>query len=120
VSEKEITTLTKARLVAYAAQNKKALNPVILNLKDLSSFADFFVIVSGATDVQVYAIYQEIERVCREEKIPIFHTEGSQGSKWILLDLGDVLVHIFRQTERDYYNLEELWSKAKRVNLPEL
>jgi len=115
-----MTTLKKARLVAYAALNKKALNPVILNLKDLSSFSDFFVIVSGNTEVQVFAIYQEIERICTEEKIRIYHTEGSQGSSWILLDLGDVLVHIFRQTERDYYNLEELWNQARPVTLPEL
>jgi ribosome-associated protein len=115
-----MTTLKKARLVAYAASNKKALSPVILNLKDLSSFSDYFVIVSGSTEIQVFAIYQEIERVCREEKIPIYHTEGSQGSKWILLDLGDVLVHIFRQAERDYYNLEELWHNARSVTLPEL
>jgi ribosome-associated protein len=120
VNEKELGSLKKARLVAYAALNKKALNPVILNLKELSSFSEFFVIVSGNTEVQVFAICQEIERVCCEEKIQIFHTEGSQGSKWILLDLGDVLVHIFRQPERDYYNLEELWHQARTVTLPEL
>ncbi|NTV52863.1 MAG: ribosome silencing factor [Candidatus Firestonebacteria bacterium] len=112
--------MKKAQLVAFAALNKKALNPVILDLKELSSVSDFFVIVSGNTEIQVFAIYQEIERVCREEKIPIFHTEGSQGSKWILLDLGDVLVHIFRQSERDYYNLEELWHRAHPVALPKL
>jgi ribosome-associated protein len=106
--------------MAYATLNKKALDPVVLNLKDHSSVADYFVIVSGNTEIQVYAIFQEIERVCKEEKIRMLHVEGSQGAKWILVDTGGVVLHIFRQTEREYYNLEDLWKHAKRVSLPKL
>jgi ribosome-associated protein len=115
-----MTLLQKAKILTYATLNKKAIDPVILNLKELSSVADFFVIVSGSTEIQVYAIYQEIERICKEEKIKLIHVEGSQGAKWILVDTGGVVVHIFRQSEREYYDLESLWHHAKRVPLPKI
>jgi len=106
--------------MGYAAVNKKALNPLILDLRTHSDIADFFVIVSGRTDIQVMSIFQEMERVCHEEKILVEHTEGLESRTWVLMDLGDVIVHIFRQEERDYYRLEEIWQKAKTVALPEL
>lgn len=106
--------------MAYAALNKKAHDPVILDLTGLSDFTEYFVIASGRTDVQVRAIYQEIERICREERIPITHVEGADAAAWILADLGDVVVHIFRQTEREFYDLEGLWRQARRVSLPSL
>lgn len=106
--------------MGYAAANKKALNPLILDLRTHSDITDFFVIVSGRTDIQVMSIFQEMERVCHEEKIPVEHTEGLESRTWVLMDLGDVIVHIFRQEERDYYRLEEIWQKAKTVALPEL
>ncbi len=107
-------------MVAYASLNKKALDPVILDLRERSEFTDFFVIVSGRTEIQVRTITQEVERVCREERIPILHSEGGQVNSWVLLDLGDVVVHVFREAERHFYDLEGLWHRARRVTLPPL
>ncbi len=107
-------------MLAYAAGNKKGSNTVVLNLEGLSTIADFFVITSARTGIQVKAIVQEIERVCVEEKIRIYHTEGLGQSSWVLLDLGDVMVHVFTEVQRRYYDLESLWKAAKRIPLPKL
>jgi ribosome-associated protein len=120
VVEKKITTLQKARLLAFAAGNKKALEPAILDVRDQTSVADYFVIVSGRTEVQVNAIHQEIERVCTEHKLRLHRVEGLNSGTWIVMDFGDVMVHLFRQSERDYYQLETLWQQARRVALPKL
>ncbi len=117
---KRPTSRQKAVMIGYAAANKKALHPVILDLRQQSDIADYFVIASGNTDVQVRAIINEIERVCAEEGIRIFHSEGLGSGTWVLLDLGDVMVHIFRQSERRYYDLEKLCQGCKYVGLPKL
>jgi ribosome-associated protein len=115
-----MTSLQTAKLMAYAANNKKAIDPLILDLKNHSDIADFFVIVSGQTDIQVQSIYTELDRVCTEEKIQVLHAEGQESRTWILMDLGDVMVHIFRQEEREYYQLETIWKDCKIVKLPKL
>jgi ribosome-associated protein len=120
VNEKPTTSLQKAKLAAYAALNKKADHPQILDLKSLNAFVEVFVIVSGNTTIQVNAIFQEIQRVMEEHKIRIQHIEGSQGGTWILMDLGDVVVHIFRKQEREYYGLEKLWKNAHKISLPKI
>jgi ribosome-associated protein len=120
VTDAQDSSRQKARLLAYATTNKKAINPTILDLTELSNFTDYFVIASGKTDVQVRAIYQELERVCAAEKLPVLHVEGADAGAWILLDLGDVVVHLFRHSEREFYDLEKLWHKAKMIPLPKL
>ena len=120
MSTPTLTSRQKACLVAYATQNKKALEPIILDLDGVSELTDFFVIASGNTGIQVRTILQEVERVCHEEHIPIYHVEGSETGTWVLIDLGDVVVHVFRQPKREFYNLEHLWRKAARVALPKL
>ncbi len=117
---KTLTPRQKARLLAYAALNKKALDPVILDLRGVSDIADYFVIVSGATTIQSQAIHQEIMRVSKENGLHISHTEGESSATWILLDMDDVVVHVFRQAERHFYRLEKLWHAAKRLPLPKI
>ncbi|MCK5242429.1 ribosome silencing factor [bacterium] len=119
-TSKKKTSLQKAKLLAYAAKNKKAIAPVVLDMQEHSGIADYFVIASGRSDIQVRAMVQEIERVCVEEKIKIEHTEGLGLWVWVLIDLGDVIVHMFTDKERQYYGLERLWKECKRVNLPKL
>lgn len=114
------TSRQKAKIIGYAALNKKAIQPVILDLRRQSDIADYFVIASGNTDVQVRTIFMEIERACREEGIKIFHSEGLGSWTWVLLDMGDVIVHLFRQSERRYYDLEKLFQGCKYVGLPKL
>jgi len=115
-----MTSLQKAKLIAYAVQNKKAIAPVVLNMKGRSEITDYFVIASGKSEIQVRAIVQEIERVCVEEQIKIAHIEGMGIWSWVLIDLSDVIVHIFTEHERSYYALEQLWKECKRVEIPRL
>ena len=104
-----------ARLAVEAASDKQADNIVMLDTKQVCSFADYFVICSGDSPRQIEAIRQEIrERLKRDDIIP-FRVEGSADSGWILLDLGDVVVHIFSSPQRDYYRLDDLWHEAVPV-----
>ena len=79
------------------------------------SFADYFVICTGESGRQIKAIYDEMERVMKEEGVSPHHREGTLDSGWLLLDFGDVIVHIFTPSEREYYQLDELWSRAVPV-----
>ncbi|MCD4812602.1 ribosome silencing factor [bacterium] len=106
--------------MAHAGQNKKAIRPVILDVREISGITDYFVILSGNTETQAKAIMNEVDRVCHEEKVSIAHIEGTRVCTWVLVDLHDVIVHVFTEKERNYYNLEKLWKDAKRVNLPKL
>ncbi len=118
--KKEISSKQKALLMVYAIMEKKGINPVIIDISTLSSLADYFVIASGKTEIQVRAITQEMERLCREESIKIYRQEGMGNWTWVLLDLDDVIVHIFKDSDRHYYDLESLWKMAPRLSVPEL
>ncbi|MCK8825194.1 ribosome silencing factor [Fuchsiella alkaliacetigena] len=103
-------------LIAETAADKKALDIAVLDLEGISILTDYFIICSGKTDVQVKAIARAIEEKM-EVKLDrlVERKEGAEQGKWILLDYGDIIVHIFRQQERKYYQLERLWGDAKRV-----
>jgi len=88
---------------------------VLLDSRGVCSFTDYFVICSGDSNRQVAAIYDEIKSLLKKEAVTIQHHEGTVDSGWLLLDLGDVMVHIFAQPEREYYQLNKLWSKATTV-----
>ncbi len=95
-----------------AASDKQADNIVMLDTKQVCSFADYFVICSGDSPRQIEAIRQEIREKLKQDDIIPFHIEGVADSGWILLDLGDVIVHIFSPSQRDYYRLDDLWHEA--------
>lgn len=97
------------------ASDKQASNIVLLDVRDSCSFADFFVICAGDSQRQVRTIYDEIERSLKNQGIVPHHREGAFDSGWLLLDYGDVIVHIFGTAERDYYKLDELWHEARPV-----
>ncbi len=99
-------------LVAKAADDKRAEDILALNMEGISSFADYFVICHGNSDKQVQAIAREIKEKAQENNIPVNRLEGFDGAKWVLIDLDDVIVHIFHRDERSYYNLEKLWGDA--------
>lgn len=88
------------------------MNIVLLDAREACSFADYFVICSGDSEKQIKAIYDEIEQVLKKKEILPYHREGTEDSGWLLLDFGDVIVHIFAPFEREYYQLDEMWSKA--------
>lgn len=104
-----------ARAIVEIASDKKASNTVLLDIQEVSVIADYFVVCSGNSERQVKAIAGDIEDELAKQDIHPLHTEGKDQGRWILLDYGDVIVHIFTQTERDYYRLERLWSGAKTV-----
>ncbi len=89
---------------------------MLLDLRPLSVIADYFIICSGGSERQLNAVERDIrDTLRREERVRPLHTEGTADSGWILLDYGDVVVHIFSPTQREYYDLEELWSAAVPV-----
>jgi ribosome-associated protein len=104
-----------AKRIVEAAADKQASDVVLLDTRRVCSFADYFVICSGETEPQIKAIRQAIEEVLEAEAIVPHHYEGSASSGWTLLDLGEVIVHIFAPFEREYYQLEKLWEKASLV-----
>ena len=102
-------------MVVAAAEDKKAYNVVALNLQNISLLADYFVICHGNSETQVQAIASEVRKKAEEHGIRIRGIEGFDKARWILVDLGDVIVHVFHRDDREYYNLERLWSDAKVV-----
>jgi len=95
-----------------AASDKQATDILLLDTSKVCSFADYFVICTGDSDRQIRAIYDEVEHALKREGILPHHYEGTLDSGWLLLDFRDVIVHIFAPSEREYYQLDKLWSKA--------
>jgi ribosome-associated protein len=108
---------TKSLLCLKAAVEKKAQDPVLLELKGLSSFTDYFLLCSGKSDRQVQAIAQEIEEALKKRGIRPLGIEGTVEGKWILMDFEDVVVHVFLEPVRKFYDLEGLWIDASRIDL---
>jgi ribosome-associated protein len=103
--------------VAEAAESKQAKDIKVLDLREITTFADFFVVCSGANSRQIQAIANEIETHMKQLGEYPNSVEGYQNAEWVLLDYGDYLVHIFTDKARQYYDLERLWRDAKTVTL---
>ncbi len=99
-------------IAVKAADSKKAEDIVALNVQDISFLADYFLICHGSNERQVKAIVNEIIEKEEEANISIKRVEGKESAKWVLIDLGEVVVHVFHEAERSFYNLEKLWSDA--------
>ncbi len=108
--------LERALAAAQTAAENRGRDIVILDLRELTSEFDYFVLVTGTSRRQLHAISDEIDRVLQKEMHDNrLGTEGYQNSRWILSDYGDVIVHMFEPDARDYYALDQLWAGAKRV-----
>lgn len=114
-----MNSLDKAILCAKIIQERKAVDPILLDVGRLTSIADFFIISSGNSSRQVQAITQHIQQRMREEGFRPYGLEGEQEGQWVLMDYGDVVIHIFYQPVREFYDLEGLWNEAPRVELYE-
>lgn len=101
-----------ASKIAQQVFIKKGFNVIIMDLRKIATFADYFVICSADSDVQVKAIADQIVESLSKEGIKCWHKEGFKALSWVLLDYVDVVVHIFRKDARDFYNLEKLWGDA--------
>ena len=105
-------------LALHAAAEKKAIDPTVLDLREIASFTDFFFITSGANERQVQAISDEVYETLKKAGSTAARVEGYKTAEWILLDYGDFVVHVFEQKARTFYDLERLWRESKRVGLP--
>ncbi|WP_071460197.1 ribosome silencing factor [Bacillus massilinigeriensis] len=99
-------------MAVKAADDKKAEDILVLNMKGISLISDYFIICHGNSDRQVQAIAKEIKEKSEEMGRHIKRMEGFDEARWILIDIGDVVVHVFHRDERSYYNLERLWGDA--------
>ena len=108
---------TKTFQIVEAALGKKALNLSLLDMRGLTSFTDYFFICSGTSDRQVQAIAEGVREVLEEKGVRPLGIEGTLEGKWILMDYEDVVVHIFLEPVRQFYDLEGLWVDAPRINV---
>ena len=110
--------LAVALAIAEAGFDKKALEVEIIDVRGKVDYADYVVVMSGRSDRQVSALARNIEEeVTRKEKVACLSVEGLPQGSWVLMDFGDVVVHIFHEDTRGYYDLESLWIDAARVNI---
>jgi ribosome-associated protein len=108
------------RLAVEAAQNKKAGGITVLNLEGLGAFTEYFVICTGYSTPQIQAICNEVEELLYKElKRTPQHREGHRSAEWALLDFGGLIVHVFGEQARRYYDLERLWRAAPKLEVPD-
>ena len=112
------STKDKALACVRAALDKKAEHLKALDVSELSGFTDFFVICNGSSDRQVQAIADSIKSAMIAADQDVLSVEGYSDGRWILMDLGDVVIHIFLDALRDYYDLESLWADAPVLKIP--
>lgn len=107
-------------LYIKAILGRKALNVVALDVAEMTSYADVFIFCSGRSNRQVIAIAEHIKTNLKKHKIKPLHVEGTKDGHWVLLDYGHVIIHVFYEPVREFYDLEGLWVDAKRIMTPSL
>ncbi|HYJ46210.1 MAG TPA: ribosome silencing factor [Pyrinomonadaceae bacterium] len=105
-------------LALRAASDKKALDIIVLDLREVATFTDYFLITSGTNVRQVQAIADEVVEQLKKQGTRAARVEGYSGAEWVLVDYGDFIVHVFEDKARRFYDLERLWRDARRVSLP--
>ncbi len=108
---------TKLSIITKACEDKKGIDIKVLNITKLTPIADYFVIVSGNSSTQVMAIADEVEDKMLQAGAEEIIKEGYQSGRWILMDFNDIIVHAFHKEEREFYNLERLWSDEGRETI---
>lgn len=114
----ELNAWDKTLLLTQAALEKKACDLVVLEVRAMTSISDYFIICSGRSDRQVQSIAQGIEQAALKQGAKPYAVEGAGRGHWVLMDFSDVIVHIFYEPVREFYDLDGLWSDAPRVELP--
>lgn len=100
------------KIITYSIFEKKGADVKILDLRNITTIADYFVICSGESDMQVKAIADNVDKKLSEEGIKVWKKEGFKALSWVLIDLSDIVIHVFRNESRQFYNLERLWGDA--------
>ncbi len=111
------TGLELAKICAQIASDAKAEELLVLDVRGIASFADYFIIMNGRSSRHVQGIAEAIENELHTKRIKASHAEGLQDGMWVLLDFDDVVVHIFYYDQREFYNLEGLWHDARKVEI---
>ena len=119
IRKKEPDSRTRVLRCINAALEKKAKDLIILNVREISAFADYFIICSGTSDRQVRAIAAAIQENLKTADILPLGVEGEAAGQWVLMDYDDVIIHIFLAPVRTFYDLERLWSEAPRMDVPD-
>ena len=109
--------IKKARICLKIIKERKAIDPVLFEVAKLTSIADYFLLASGSSSTQVQAISRHVQRKMREAGFRPYGIEGEKEGHWTLIDYGDLVVHIFYQPYREFYDLEGLWIEAPRINI---
>lgn len=116
-----LTAEEKTTVSTRAAADRKAMDPVVLDMHAISSITDYFLICSGGSNRQVQAIADAIDNQLSKQGVSSLGVEGYKEARWILMDYGDVIVHVFTQDTRAFYDLEGLWSDAPKIQVtPEM
>ena len=115
----ELTTQQKLETIVKALDSKRAEDIQAIKIGDLTIIADYFVIADGTSNIHTKALAEEVEFKMTQLGIEPSRTEGYQGQTWIVLDYGDIVVHVFYKETRDHYNLERLWSDGTNVDISE-
>jgi len=110
-------TLESLRVAVRAAEEKGATTPVALSVSQLFPLADAFLIVTGSVERNVQAIADAVEDGLNDSGVRTIRREGREGGRWVLLDFGDLIVHVFHQEERDFYGLERLWKDCPTIDV---
>lgn len=113
----ELTTEQKIEVIVKALDSKRAEDIQAIKIGDLTIIADYFIIADGTSNIHTKALAEEVEFKMTQLGIEPSRTEGYQGQTWIVLDYGDVVVHVFYKETRDHYNLERLWSDGTSVDI---
>ena len=119
IIEVDDISLAKAFLSVQSAANKKAEYIKVLDLRALATFTDYFVICTGFSQPQVQAISDSIAIELKEEGFQPISVEGYREGRWVVVDYGDIVIHVFQDALRDYYEIEQLWFDAKKVPIPQ-
>lgn len=110
-----MTAIEKAKRIAQLFDSKKGKDITVLDITNVTSLGDYFVIASGLSAPQINALTDEVDAKMLEAGERALHIEGNKSATWVLMDYGDVVVHIFHQETRDFYGIERLWSDASKI-----
>ena len=109
--------LDMTRIAVKALEEKKAKDPIVLDIHEISTIADYFVIASGSNPNQMHAMQDAIEEELTKAGVHPKQIEGNRNASWILMDYQDLIIHLFSEEDRSFYDLERIWSDGKRVEL---
>lgn len=110
----------RVSVIVKACADKKGTDIKVLDLRELTTITDYFVVVTGNSTTQVMAIADEVENKMDLENYELLGKEGYREGNWVLLDYGDVVVHVFRKEEREFYGLEKVWADSRELNLEDI